>query len=89
MQMLANFAAMSLIGTVLLSLLPEGSMKRTAAMAIGLLTLLCWAEGIADLLGWQHDIKTPETALVPAAITIEDMACSAAADLHARWEASP
>ena len=40
MHLLATFAAFSMAGTVLLSLLPEGGIKRTAAMAVGLLESL-------------------------------------------------
>ncbi len=89
MQMLATFATMSMIGTLLLSLLPEGGMKRTASMAVGLLTLLCWAEGIADLLGWQGTTEAPDTALVPTSVTLENIADAAAASLNSCWEAGP
>ena len=56
MRLLTTVAALSLAGTVLLSLLPEGGMKRTAGLALGLLTMLCWAEGISALL--QIDLGT-------------------------------
>ena len=42
MELLTTFAAFSMAGTVLLSLLPEGGIKRTAGLAVGLLTLMCW-----------------------------------------------
>ncbi len=86
---LATFAALSMAGTVILSLLPEGGIKRTAGLAVGLLTLMCWAEGIAVLLG--IPLSAPESAavLVPTAISIEDAAAEASAALEAMWEVLP
>lgn len=86
---LVTFAALSLSGTVLLSLLPEGSVKRTAGMAVGLVTLLCWAESIAALLGISLSAAEPETVLVPTAVSIEEAAAAASAALADRWEAVP
>ncbi len=89
MQLLGTFAALSMAGTVILSLLPEGGIKRTAGMAVGLLTLLCWAEGVATLLGLEFSVDMPESSLVPTAITVQDAALEASAALSARWEATP
>ena len=86
MRTLATFAALSMAGTVILSLLPEGSMKRTAGMAIGLLTLLCWAESISSLLGLEFTLDKPDTALVPTAYSMDIAAFQA---LSALEEASP
>ena len=89
MQILTTFAALSLAGTVLLSLLPEGGLKRTAGMAVGLLTLMCWAEGVASLLGLELPDVTAGSILVPTAITVEDATQEASATLAARWEEAP
>ncbi len=89
MRMLTTFAALSMAGTVLLSLLPEGGLKRTAGMAVGLLTLMCWAEGIASLLGFELSAETPETALAPTATSIHAAAADAASLLSNRWETAP
>ena len=89
MQTLVTFAALSMAGTVLLSLLPEGGMKRTASMAVGLLTLMCWAEGIASLLGIPLTADAPATALAPTAVTVEEASADSALALSARWEGSP
>ncbi len=86
MQTLATFAALSMAGTVLLSLLPEGGMKRTAGMAVGLLTLLCWAEGIASLLGIELAMDAPSTALTPTAYSMEAAGAQA---LSVLGEAAP
>lgn len=89
MQTIVTFAALSMAGTVILSLLPEGGIKRTAGMAVGLLTLMCWAEGIAALLGIELSASTPLTALVSTSINVDEAAQEAAAALSAVWEAAP
>ena len=86
MHLLTTFAALSMAGTVLLSLLPEGGMKRTASLAVGLLTLLCWAEGVAGLLEIDLAADLPATVLTATAVTLEDASTGAVAALQ---EASP
>ena len=86
MPLLTTFAALSMAGTVLLSLLPEGGMKRTASLAVGLLTLLCWAEGVAGLLEIDLAADLPATVLTATAVTLEDASTGAVAALQ---EASP
>lgn len=73
MKLLITFAALSLAGSALLSLLPEGGIKQTAGMVIGLLTLMCWAEGLASLLGCQLDVPLPGSVLSPTALSIESV----------------
>lgn len=89
MSTLATFAALSMAGTVLLSLLTEGGLKRTAGMAVGLLTLMCWAEGIAALLNIELDTDVPSTALVPTAITVGNASKDAATALFPAQEDTP
>ena len=89
MSTLATFTALSMAGTVLLSLLPEGGLKRTAGMAVGLLALMCWAEGIAALLDIELAVTSPSTALVPTAITVGDASAGAAAALFPTQEDTP
>lgn len=89
MELLTTFAALSMAGTVILSLLPEGGIKRTASMAVGLLTLICWAEGIAALFGIELSADMPESALVPTAITVQEAAAEAAVRLEFQWEGTP
>lgn len=88
-QLLGRFAALSMVGTVLLSLLPAGGMKRTAAFAVGLLTLMCWAEGIAALLNVQLDVSQPASVLSSTDVSVEQAASTAADALAARWEDMP
>ncbi len=88
-QLLATFSAFSLAGTVALSLLPEGSLKRTAGMAIGLLTLLCWAEGVASLFKAAWATELPSTVLVPTAVSVDTASAAAEASLAAAWEVAP
>lgn len=88
MRLLTTFAALAMAGTVILSLLPEGGIKRTAGMAIGLLTLMCWAEGIASLLGLELAAKTPATALAPTAFSVQTAETESAAALTKLWEES-
>ena len=88
-QTITAFAALSMAGTILLSLIPEGGIRRTAAMTIGLLTLVCWAEGIAGLLGLDIDVHLPPTPLVNTAISLPQTESAVADALLARWEAVP
>lgn len=89
MRLLMTFAALAMAGTVILSLLPEGGIKRTAGMAVGLLTLMCWAEGIAALLGIDLSAETPATALVPTAVSVQAAEAEASAVLADLWEDAP
>jgi len=77
MHLLTHFAAFSMAGTVLLSLLPEGGMKRTAGMAVGILTLLCWAEGIRQLLNIKLTADFPASVFTATTCSLQD------ASLHA------
>lgn len=89
LQALSTFAALSMAGTVILSLLPEGGVKRTAALVLSLLTLLCWTEGIATLLGLSFPVQDAPSALAPTAFCVESAADEAAASLSERWDATP
>lgn len=89
LQALSTFAALSMAGTVILSLLPEGGIKRTAALVLSLLTLLCWAEGIASLMGFYCPVQDEASALVPTAFSVESAADEAASALSERWDAAP
>ena len=87
LKMLTTFAALSMAGTVILSLLPEGGLKSTAGMAVGLLSLLCWAEGISELLGFDLAVSLPSTILAPTSVSMQQAEAEAAAALSALWEA--
>lgn len=87
LRLLASFAALSMAGTLLLSLLPEGGMKRTASLVIGLLTLMCWTEGIAMLFDLELQLSVPNTVLTSTHITVDSIAADAAASLLSPAEA--
>ncbi len=89
MRILQSFAALSLASGAMMALLPEGSLRKTAGMVVGLLMLLCWAEGIAELLGHPIDPSLPATILAPTAADVEQTAQAALALLHGRGEALP
>lgn len=89
LQMLSTFAALSMCGTAVLSLLPEGGIKRTAGLAVGLLTLLCWAEGIAGLLGLEWAVDLPVTVFSPTEVSIQSAMADASGQLAAQWEDTP
>ncbi|MBE5804530.1 MAG: hypothetical protein E7316_08475 [Clostridiales bacterium] len=63
MEWLHPFIALTLSCGVVLSLLPEGSLRRTAALVLGLVLTLCWAEGLAGLIQWPSLPQPPQTAL--------------------------
>ena len=87
LELLGAFAALSMAGTLLLSLLPRGSMKSTAAFVIGLMTLLCWAEGIAQLLQLDVTLTLPSSVFTGSSVSLEEAASTAAENLLSAWEA--
>lgn len=52
MEWLHPFIALTLCCGVLLTLLPEGGLRRTAALVVGLMLTLCWADSLATLFHW-------------------------------------
>lgn len=76
MPMLKTFATLALISGALLALLPEGSLRRTAALVMGLLLTLCWAQGLMALFHLPESGGLPDTALSPTGITLQTIADS-------------
>lgn len=74
MALLQTFATLALISSALLVLLPEGSLRRTAALVMGLLLTLCWAQGLMALFQLPDDGGMPETALAPTGVTVQQIA---------------
>ena len=89
MKLLVSFAALSMASSVILSLLPEGGLKRTAGMAVGLLSVLCWAEGLSGLLGINLAAELPDSVLAPTYVSIQQAETHAAEEILSRWEAEP
>lgn len=92
MELLKRFAALALVSGVILTLLPEGSLRRTASMAAGLLMLLCWADSIASLL---EDFSllpagaASASVLSPTGVDLSEASAAAAEALHEWMEESP
>lgn len=66
LTLLKQFAALSLASGALMTLIPEGSIRKTASMVVGLLMLLCWSDGILQLLDRASTVghaSSPQTAL--------------------------
>lgn len=72
MEWLHPFIALALCCSVVTTLLPEGSLKRTAALVIGLMLTLCWAECLAGLFRWPEPDTTSAAILTPTAYRWED-----------------
>lgn len=64
MDWLHPFITLTLCCGLALSLLPEGGLRRTAALVLGLMLTLCWTDSIASLLHWPELPPSPVTALV-------------------------
>lgn len=88
-QLLGRFAALSMVGTVLLSLLPSGGMKRTAAFVLGLMTLMCWAEGVSALLNITLELPQPASMLSATGTSLEQTESAAIDVLGSPREESP
>lgn len=67
------FCALSVAASVLLSLLPQGSLRKTAAMVAGLLAMLCWAESFLALLKWSGDQSTPISILSQTSYMLDQL----------------
>ena len=73
MALLRTFAALALISGALLVLLPEGSLRRTAALVMGLLLTLCWVEGLMTMLALPSEGNLPDSALAPTGMTVREL----------------
>lgn len=71
LEVLSGFAALSLISGALTALLPEGSLRRTACMVVGLLMLMYWYTGL-QTLGDRLPLPghSPASPLVPTGVTL-------------------
>ena len=63
MDWLHPFVALTLCCGLVLTLLPEGTLRRTAALVIGLMLTLCWADSVLALLHLPPLPDLPDTAL--------------------------
>lgn len=89
MSLLHSFASLTLVSVLVLTLLPEGTLRRTASMAVGLLMLLLWAEGLPALFSLPDAAPSPASILAPTGADLEAQESSARAALHTLWEGTP
>ncbi len=82
LTLIHRFAALVLVCGVLMAVLPEGSVRRTAAMVMGLIVALCWLEGLSGLFHWPMPAQAPATVLSSAPVNPGDL--SAAQTVYAR-----
>lgn len=84
LQLLAGFAALSLISGALMNLLPEGSLRHTASMAVGLVMLLYWVHGLQSLVA-----DFPAQSILPATVLTSTGVSLPQAEASLMQEASP
>lgn len=85
MTLLKSFSTLALISSAVLMLLPEGSLRKTAALVIGLLLMLCWAEGLLAMLPEAYRPFPAAMLLVPTDVSVDAAARDAAAALAERF----
>lgn len=71
MTLLKTFATMALLSGALLMLLPEGSLRKTAALVMGLLLTLCWVEGLLALFRLPIGGAYPDTVLTATDTSVQ------------------
>ncbi len=81
-DLLHTFAALAMIASAVAALLPEGSLRRTAALAIGLTVTLCWVQGLRETIALPDLPAAPDTGLTASAAPALDL--SAAREVYAR-----
>ncbi len=89
LTLLKAFAALSMVCGVMLSLLPAGSLRRTAALVAGLLLMLCWADGLRALLHLPQASPPPDTVLTSAAVPLPQAEAAAQTFLLSQEDATP
>lgn len=78
LDLLTRFAALSMLSGLVMALLPEGSLRRTASMAVGLFMLLFWVQGLQELL-----LQLPPQADSTALFSLTGVSLSAAEEAAA------
>lgn len=67
MELILPFAALSMCCAAAISLLPEGSLRKTAMLAMGILLVAVWAEGLSGILSPPTAMDAPDTVLTDVA----------------------
>lgn len=83
MELIRSFAALALACGAALLLLPEGSLRRTASLALGLMLALCWLQGLMDWFHLGVTVEAPATVLAPSAAVPDASAALSALASHA------
>ncbi len=85
MDLLRTFSTLALMASAILTLLPEGSLRKTAALALGLMITLCWVQGLMELM---HSPELPAFSAAALAPTSLSLAGAEEAAYHALQAAS-
>lgn len=80
-EWLHPFIALALCSGAVMTLLPQGSLRKTAALVIGLMMTLCWAECVASLLDWPDWTLSSAPALTETGYSYEAALASLAETL--------
>lgn len=77
LELLHAFAGLTLLSGALLSLMPQGGLRRAAGMAVGLMMMMLWAQGLrelgASLLGVSAtQQRTPPALFQPTVADLSD-----------------
>lgn len=88
-DLLRTFSTLALISGAVLNLLPEGSLRKTAALALGLMITLCWAQGLMDMLDLPEPSASSASALAPTSLSLADAQAEALAAMQAAAEVTP
>ena len=72
MEWLHSFAALSLCCGVAAALLPEGSLRKTASLVLGLLLTLCWVESLCGMAGLGALPDVPSSVLAETGFRADD-----------------
>ena len=78
LTLLHRFSALTLMLGVLSWLLPEGSLRRTAMMAAGLMAALCFLEGMQGLASLPEGPSAPATVLTDTSARAGDLSAAMA-----------
>ena len=77
MEPLKAFSALAMVTSAVLTLLPEGTLRKTVSMAAALMMMLLWAEGLSGYLppGW--NAAPAGECLMDTGVTLSDISSGA------------
>lgn len=85
-DLLRAFSTLTLISSAVLILLPEGSLRKTASLVLGLMITLCWAQGLMDMLDLPDFSPDSTSALASTSLSLADAEAEALAAMRAAAE---